>query len=359
MDLKIAATKRGYDDIGAIMRQLQYSYSEISEGELGKSGRLSNFDVVFINCSLTTILHGRGAAKALSAYVAAGGTIYASDYAADFISVAFPQAVHFAGRSGGKSKIKALVVDKGLQGVLGKEIQLTFDMGGWQQIKGVAADTQVYLEHAKKPLLVSFRYGKGQVIYTCFHNHAQVSEQEAHLLRYLVLKPLMARESAELVDQAWGEKKELQETVGTVSVGQSSPWYQYHHRHSGSLAAMLNWKGTANLHLELQGPDGNWTEQGSVPPLRIEVPKAQRGPWRYRVHGKDVPMSNFPFVLLMGPAAQVDISHTIAPPAELFHSMLAPVEPELLAAIKILVPNNSPSNSAEAPDGIEIKILDD
>lgn len=38
--------------------------------------------------------------------------------------------------------------------------------------------------------MVSLKYGKGTIFFTCFHNHVQTSEKEKALLQLLVLKQL-------------------------------------------------------------------------------------------------------------------------------------------------------------------------
>lgn len=355
MDLRIAVTPAGYDDIGAVMRQLEYPFKQVQESLLYDAGKLSGFDVLFINCSSSCRSHAGRASKALERYVADGGTIYASDHASDYIAAAFAEAVRFAGRRGTKGKVTGRIVDKGLRALMGERVQLTFDMGSWEQIASVGKDVHVYVEHAGKPILVSFQYGKGQVIYTCFHNHAQATEQEAELLRYLVIKPLMAQASAELTGFAWGEKEELQETVGTVTSGEASPWYEYDFTGGGDLAAMLNWKGDARLRLEVQGPDGSWQEEGDSPPIAINVSSAMAGRWRYRVVGRDVPIKNFPFVVLVGSAGQVSASGTAPPPPSLWEGMLGPVmlvETELLDSIKVL------DAGGVFEEDLEIRILD-
>lgn len=194
------------------------------------------------------------------------------------------------------------------------------------------------------------------MIYTCFHNHAQVTKREAQLLRYLVIKPLMAQASAELIDFSWAEKKELQETVGTVAIGEASPWYEYGFVSGGALMATLNWKSDARLRLEVQGPDGSWQREDSSPPVVISIASAQAGRWRYRVTGQNVPIKNFPFVVLIGPASQVSVSQATTPPASVWQGMVSsavPVDPELLDSIKIL-------DTGDAPDeDLEIRILDE
>jgi hypothetical protein len=249
-------------------------------------------------------------------------------------------------------------VDKGLASLLGAQIQISFNLTGWRHIKNVAKDTQIYMTHAGRPILVSFAHGKGQVIYTCFHNHAQVSEREAALLRYLVLKPLMAQASAELVDATWGApKQELQETVGTVAPGAASPWYEYDFP-GGPLMARLNWKGAADLQLEVQGAGGHWHDGGDAPPVTITVPAASPGRWRYRVIGRNTPLANFPFVVLIGPSEQVSLAGPTGLPSSVWAPLASiplPVEPELLDAIKILDVDSSSKDDSSIP----IRILDE
>lgn len=356
MDLKTAVTPSGFDNIGAVMKQLGYPFKQIQESVLHHAGQLEAFDVVFINCSSSCQTNAAQAGKAILKYVSDGGTIYASDYAADYVAAAFPGAIQFAGKRGSKGDITARIVDKGLKALMGNTIQLRFDMGSWEQIHSVGKDTTVYLESGGRPILASFAYGKGQVIYTCFHNHAQVSKQEAELLRYLVIKPLMAQASAELDEFAWGNKKDVQETVGTASQGQASLWYAYDSTAVGPLMIMLNWKGDAQLGLDLQTAGGEWQQAGSSPPVSITVPVAQPGTWRYRVRAVQAPYSNFPFVILIGPAGQVSQSYTETPPASVWAEMMnasAQVDDELLDSINILG-----ASDADEP-GFEIQILDE
>jgi len=359
MDLKIAVSPSGYDNIGKVVQELEYQFTQLSHAQLRDTATLSKFDVVFINCDSSCNSNAAPAQKAIASYVSNGGTIYASDFAADYIAAAFPGAINFAGRKGPRGKVTAKIVDKGLAARIGSGIQLTFDMSSWMQINNVRKDSQVYVEQNGRPLLVSFRHNKGQVIFTCFHNHAQVSKQEYELLRYLVLKPLMAQSSVEIEDFAgWGTKTEIQETVGTVSPGQASQWYEYDFKGAGSLTAMLNWKGQARLGVEVQGPSGIWQEEGDTQPVRLNVPSASAGRWRYRIIGKDVPGKNFPFVVLIGPATQVSQAPSTVPPLNLFQNLLPPMppaEPDVLNAITIL----GEEASATPADNINIRILDE
>lgn len=137
MDLRIAVTPKGYDDIGAVMQQLEYPHRQVKETLLCHAGKLSEFDVLFINCGSRCRNHASKASNTLKKYVADGGTIYASVYASDYIAAAFSTAIRFAGKHGNKGKIAGQIADKGLHAQMGDKIQLTFDMGSWEQVKSV------------------------------------------------------------------------------------------------------------------------------------------------------------------------------------------------------------------------------
>lgn len=354
MELKIAVTPKGYDDIGAVMKKLEYSFTTIAVDQLAQLKRLTPFDVVFINCAGT--VNPAGAAKTLQQFVAQGGTLYVSDWAADYVVHAFPKLITFAGRSGKQGHVTAQVVDSGLRGMLGSSIRLHFDMGSWVPIAQVSKDVQTYMAFDKSPILVSFVHGKGSVVYTAFHNHAQVSDHEAQLLQYLVLKPLMAQASVEMLDFAWTEKKQLQETVGKINQNETSAWYSYQSSGSSALTARLNWKGDARLGLEIKGPGGTQQQQSDSPPLSITLPAAQPGQWQYRITGHQVSTKNFPFVLLIGPSDQVAQANTLPPLstwAGMGGGMDAQVDPNVLASIKLL-----DGTDREQDGDLEINILD-
>lgn len=355
MDLKIAVSPRGYDDIGAVIRKLEYKFTQLDNKALCNAKKLEPYDVVFINCSSSCESNAGHAASALNRYVHQGGTIYLSDYAADYVAAAFPDIVQFAGKTGKKGKTHAELVDKGLRGLIGNSIPLNFDLSGWYQIKSVGNEVRIYLQSDKMPLLVSFNFGKGQVIYTCFHNHAQVSEKEAELLRYLVLKPLMASASAEIADFENLGRRDLQETIDTVPQGGSSQWYEYRLNTAGPLTAVLNWKGEALLRLELEGGGSTWQQEDGTAPLTIQLPSAPSGRYRYRVVARATPLTNFPFVVVIGPSDQVKVTARTSGTAPTFDwnrtSAMQPIEPDLLDSVQILT--NKPKDDPE----LDIRIL--
>jgi hypothetical protein len=239
--------------------------------------------------------------------VAGGGALYCSDYAADYVAAAFPGVVKFGGKKGSAGQLTARVVDVGLQAALGQSLPLHFDMGGWMTIDS-SKQAELYLEGPDgRPLLVTFKHEKGEVTYTCFHNRAQAGEQIDKLMRFLVLKPLLARAKASIEQFVVGKSLGTVENVGIVSPGKTSPDFFFDARGEEDLRFLLNWVGQAELSLTVMRPDGRPEREARAlaPPLEIEVPRAAAGRWRYRVQGVNVPERNFPFVLLAGPATQV------------------------------------------------------
>ncbi|MBV9451900.1 MAG: hypothetical protein JO345_39045 [Streptosporangiaceae bacterium] len=109
------------------------------------------------------------------------------------IDDAFPGRFRFGG-SGDVGMVAANVVDDELRQVVGDSTTIHFDMPSWSVLEGCQGETLVEATqgtaYAGRPLMVEIEFGDGAVFYTCFHNRAQVSEQERVLLKLLVLKQI-------------------------------------------------------------------------------------------------------------------------------------------------------------------------
>jgi hypothetical protein len=80
-------------------------------------------------------------------------------------------------------------------------------MSAWFQVTALHAhDTKVYLHSEKKPLLLSWRFGRGQVLFTSFHNSAQPGRAIEQLIKFLVVRPLVSdeRQAAAVIELAQG-----------------------------------------------------------------------------------------------------------------------------------------------------------
>lgn len=300
LGLHIGVTPAGYDDIGAVLRQAGYSFTPVKLDDLRDFKHLQPFHVIFINCSIGCTGDRSAEATALRQYVSNGGALYVSDYAADYLAAAFPEYLTFGGRSGAAKTVTANVTDLGLQVILGPTVQLTFDMGGWVSIEQ-SLKAQVHLEVNKQPILASFDFGQGHVVYTSFHNKKALAAQaEAELLRYLILKPLTARAASTAKS---GVVLDLsQEYISTLSKGNSSPWHEYSVVGGEPLLFALSWQGNADCRLAVQSPDGSIQDSaGNVSPIIIFVPFATSGSWKAQISISETDQVNLPAHLIIGP----------------------------------------------------------
>lgn len=129
-------------------------------------------------------------------FVAQGGSIYASDWAGSVIEEMYPKKIKFFGCEGEEQQINASITNPEIQALLGrKTATINFDLGAWAVIDSVAAGVTVDLRGTVEtydgrktniPLMVHFPDGKGNVVYTSFHNEAQVTDDMKKILDYLV-----------------------------------------------------------------------------------------------------------------------------------------------------------------------------
>jgi len=200
----IAVITGQYDRISLVLDDLGFTY-DLFDGYpenngtrelLGDLGRMMDYDVIFMNCGSTIrgVLDNpdvrNAVASNMEAYVAAGGHFYISDWDYEFEELAFADKIDFAGTDtarfdvlGGASGFRgATVVDSQLLQVLGENrVTLNFDYPAWAVVEGVAADVRVFLKADVEllrggikrdvPVLMSFKYGEGEVIFTSYHIH--------------------------------------------------------------------------------------------------------------------------------------------------------------------------------------------
>jgi len=180
---KIYVTSPHWDNIGQVLDSMGVAFEPFS----GKY----DCDLLFVNCGTSDRLDP----GSLRDFVEAGGCLYASDRTSGLLSVAFPGKFRFAG-SGESGMVAANVVDDELRQVVGDTTNVHFDLPAWSVLQECQGESLVAAaqgtRYAGRPLMVEIEFGRGAVFYTCFHNRAQVSEQERVLLQLLVLKQISA-----------------------------------------------------------------------------------------------------------------------------------------------------------------------
>lgn len=335
--LRLAVTEPEYDDVGKLLDTLGsgYRYTTIRQDDLLVPGRLAKFDVVFLTCAgvprqwlgrhVRPSDRGAGGGvfraktevldqirASLRQFVGRGGTLYASDWRIELVAVAFPEFVdREAMGKGAVQTVEADVVDLGLRRRLGPTIGLRFDQPSWRPAAIRRPEVTTYIQGAYQdlegresvaPLLVTFPFEEGMVVFTSFHNEAQNTETELELLKYLVFTTVTAREEARIKRTMLRgglspkERSLLSASGGAEPIGQS-----YLLEHRGRLQFVLGFEDQgARLSLALTAPDGRRYEKTGTSTLTIEVADATPGTWHYTVTPLEVPYRNFPFTLTIG-----------------------------------------------------------
>ena len=171
---------------------------------------LSQYDIVFFNCGVFDFGFSfeTQAIANLQQFVANGGSVYASDQAYDIVEKAWPGSIDFYGSDtmSGKAEygqsaqdLTGQIVDSGLAGSLASTtIELHYPLVYWAVIQDVAMNVTVYIRAdaplmdgttlANVPHTVRFLGGQGRVLYTSFHQEANISEQMEQALRILMFE---------------------------------------------------------------------------------------------------------------------------------------------------------------------------
>lgn len=214
--LRIAVTPAGYDDVGRLLTDFGYNVTTIGLEDLLDSAIVSQYDIIAINCDDGLGGYAQGAKENLRRFVSNGGHLYASDWAFVFVETAFPEFIEFPSDPyiGDVQTVIASVVDTALASYLGvNQVTIEYDLPDWVVIDTISSFTNVLLvgdvssgiasgnfsiRHTSpskltypltmmRPLAVNFNYGNGTVVYTTFHNEAQISEPVRHILEYFII----------------------------------------------------------------------------------------------------------------------------------------------------------------------------
>jgi molecular chaperone DnaK len=208
--MRIGVSRAGCDDAAAVITAMGLRSTTLKHQEFRDKKRLSQFDLIFINCLADptqclgggVMLNPKKNAPALQEFVDNGGILYVSDYALDNITEAFPGHMTFKEKGAGrKGNATATVVDTELQQFVGASCPINFNTI-YAPVASIGPDCRVYLARGNEPLLVSFPHGNGHVVYTSFHNGVQVSEKEKKLLMFIILQTLSLATSTPLVELA-------------------------------------------------------------------------------------------------------------------------------------------------------------
>ena len=346
VSLKLAVTTAGWDNIGSVLTQMGYSWTQISDSDMANYSVLSQYDVVFANCNSSAASSASSAAASLRQFVQNGGSLYASDFAYAYVTTAFPNYITFYDNPyvGIAQSVTASISDPGLANYMNptsppSTVDILYNLGGWVPVKDVANTVKVHLRgsyntnasygparpnpgshttpapsqasaanalllDSNKPLVASFEpYANGgRVIYTSFHNEPQQTEIEKKLVQYLVLIPSTNQEQQQ-VNQVMAAQgiALLRSDINTINPGQTSSLFSFTTRDVSKLVFALGWSGSS-LRLSVYRPNGNLYQQveGGSPPIYVVILNAESGTWKYQVTALNVPYNNYPYVVGIG-----------------------------------------------------------
>lgn len=349
--MKIAVTQAYYDDMGSILSNMGYVHSVLKPAQLSSPEVLSKFDAIFINCAsgLKTI----EAAQALKDFVNNGGELYMSDWAYIFLSKMFPESASFLGEVGNYgTTADAAITDAGLSAYMdGKtKTNIVYDLSGWVPIKSVSGDVTTYLTGnysvygncsgssgddysynltncGPGPLMISLKYGEGRIVFTTFHNEANVSNDVKKILEYMALIPITGNLASANEEAIGGECDCGTQTdyLDTLDSGETR-------NVSISLTPdvenviAVNGADGCDFVIEIYSPDGELYSSVNVGDnseaslgrvagralfktsstgddvalIKIPPGTAASGNWTYKIFGKNMPQSNTPLVVTIG-----------------------------------------------------------
>jgi len=214
-----------YDKIEQIIiDSLGYTATMLQPYDLMNSANLVGIDAIFLNCDNEPPLNS-SIYNNLSSFFASGGSIYASDFAVEYLTGdgnPGPGGQHIShdhysfqtscmngmlggflddtvlctSKSGTMGMIQDVkILDSGIITALGKDsLDIYYDLGGWEIIHSLDLPFHTIMEktngYPNGPVAVKTNPGEaGTIFFTTFHNEPQgvVSEDVKKILQYFIL----------------------------------------------------------------------------------------------------------------------------------------------------------------------------
>ena len=342
----ILVSDAGYDDFASILDGMMWNYrlidaEEFADPSLGVDPvnyplDPKDYSVFFANCSLGTNGVSDGAAAAVKKWVETdGGSLYASDWAYSIVEKAWPDKIAFNAdpKSGKAGDVTADIWDEGLAWWMNPDdppwtVDLSYDLDQWALPIVTADDVWDLLygvapgETEESPLASYFDAGEGSVLFTTFHNEAQISDTQWSLLEYFALLPYLddyVDGMDEYADSQLPGYEEDQEWLGTINEGDTSPSHEFD-TGVGSTAILIDGSEDATMKVEITAPDGTRVygeaKGGDTTPTVVRIPRGAKsapvaaglksmpraaatptGMWSIKINGLDVNDANAPYAV--------------------------------------------------------------
>jgi len=230
-----------------------------------------------------------------------------SDWAATFLMAAFPDLYEF-NQDNRIGTVSSIVVDKGLESLIGKTIDLNFDFDSWFLLKKNTNKHREYIIDQKttKPILFSYEYGEGLAVFTSFHNHSQASETEKKLLEFLVLKSL-TKSSIRFSNLTQTELDGVVD-IPLITTNKEKRSGYFDNDKIQDISFILNWSDrSARFGLYVWNPSGKLVKnvESENAYCAIQIINAESGRWEYTIVPISVPYVNYPFNIIVGPTESI------------------------------------------------------
>lgn len=225
-ELDVAVITGDYDDFQAVLTGMGFANHEVVDGAsleeitgfLLDAEALARHDVIFVNGGALEegVLYGEDAGRAeaiaqnLGDYVRAGGQLYVSDWAYDYVERVFPDAIDFVGEDGTPDAaqlgeyglVEAAVSDASMAEFLGDDhLSIEYDLPVWPPVEDVGDAVSVHLSGTvayregtstftlpSVPLLVSFSSGEGRVTFSSFRVAKNAGTDLMLVLQYMLFE---------------------------------------------------------------------------------------------------------------------------------------------------------------------------
>lgn len=286
--IKIGLAPGNYDDIGQILTDMGLTYTIFSYSpsvhSLENITSMRLFDILFIPCGTAADGASSTVISNVELYVQEGGVIYGSDWAMNIINGSFPGNIDFLDYDGATSwSNNSYIVDDALRQYLGKShIDIEYDLGSWCVIDNVTSGVTTLIRGTvetysgtllNKPLSVRFSYGLGTVIYTTFHNEAQISADIELVLAYYIESIMgftLLSDIYSVINPSSGQI--IQTFVGNMTQGQNFQLMITNETVAALLALGVNF----DLFLNWEGSEFNLIIDGAphtgARPIKVNLP---------------------------------------------------------------------------------------
>lgn len=221
-EVEIAVIIGTWDDIPSLLNGMNIQHDIINPGG-GNADAVANFlsdidamneyDIIFVECNspwdFSSFSYNMEDIKNnVRTYIEMGNSLYASDYAYDYVQDSMPGVIKWyneetggAPTSGTAGEYPVDVVSDDMLTLLGTSTtDINFNLGGWAIAEDGGPGTTVHFRSQagsdccsgveEAALMTTYHdlIGDGRLIYTSFHNSAQVSGDMQQILEFMIFQ---------------------------------------------------------------------------------------------------------------------------------------------------------------------------